>query len=154
MSGRYTGSMHPHLNFITLGVEDLNRSLTFYRDGLGLVTQGIVGNELQDERTGAMGTIAFFELQGGLMLGLYERDNLAKDAGVSLGALDTTACSLGYNVRSKEEVDALLSRAEKAGASHTGSVHERPWGVYSGYFKDPDGHLWEIAWNPSIATTE
>ncbi len=77
---RYSKDIHPRLNFINLAVDELDRSLTFYRDDLGLPTRGVVGSEFHDQLTGATGTIIFFELQGGLMFGLYERANLAKDA--------------------------------------------------------------------------
>lgn len=142
--------MQPRINYIVLAVNNLDRALTFYRDGLGLPTQGVIGDEFRDEKTGAAGSIAFFELQGGLMLCLYERDNLAKDAAVSPDAFSSTEFSLGYLVTSKKEVAALLERAKQAGATVTDSIHERPWGVYSGYFKDPDGHLWEVTWNPNM----
>ncbi len=146
--------MHPRLNFINLAVANLEHSLAFYRDGLGLPTKGIMGSEFRDEQTGAAGAIAFFDLQGGLMLGLYERTNLAKDAATTLDAPSSTEFSLGYVVKTKTEVDVLLKRAEGAGATITESVHERPWGVYSGYFKDPDGHLWEITWDPRIQVND
>jgi len=143
--------VYPRLNFINLAVDSLDRSLIFYRDGLGLQTQGIVGSEYYDEQTGAVGTIVFFELQGGLMLGLYERSNLAKDAVIPLGSPSSAEFSLGYAVKTKREVDGVLERAKHAGATVTDSVHERPWGVYSGYFKDPDSHLWEVTYDPRIA---
>jgi uncharacterized protein len=142
--------MQPRIHYIVLAVENLARSLEFYRDGLGLPTQGVVGKEFRDEQTGAAGTIAIFELHGGLMLSLYERDNLAKDAAVALDAPSSSEFSLGYLVNTKEEVAAVLEQAKHAGATVTDSIHERPWGVYSGYFKDPDGHLWEVTWNPSM----
>src|SRR5882724_6146434 len=122
--------MKPRLNFINLAVDNLDRSLEFYRDGLGLPTKGIMGSEFHDDLTGAAGTIAFFELQGGLMLGLYERTNLAKDSATVLDAPSSTEFSLGYVVKTKEDVDVLVSRAGAAGATITESVHERPWGVY------------------------
>ncbi len=142
--------MHPRINYIVLVVDNLARALEFYRDGLGLPTHGVIGDEFRDEETGAAGTIAVFELQGGLMLSLYERGNLARDAAVSLETPSSTDFSLGYLVNTKEEVAAVLERAKRAGATVTDSIHERPWGVYSGYFKDPDGHLWEVTWNPSM----
>lgn len=147
-------AMHPRLSFINLGVENLERSLAFYRDGLGLPTQGIVGSEFHDERSGASGAIVFFELQGGIMLGLYERSNLAKDAAIPHDPPSSVEFSLGYAVKTKEEVDTLLERAKQAGATMTDSVHARPWGVYSGYFKDPDGHLWEVTWDPRITVED
>ena len=139
--------MRAKISFITLAVDDLDRSVAFYRDGLGWQTEGIVGREFHDDVTGADGTIAFFVLDGGLMLGLYERANLAKDAGLPPGPLSTTEFSLGIPAGSREEVDELLRHAAAAGASLTAPAHMRPFGVYSGYFTDPDGHLFEIAWN-------
>jgi predicted lactoylglutathione lyase len=144
--------MKPQLNFINLAVYDLERSIAFYRDGLGLPTQGIVGSEFHDELTGADGTIAFFNLRGGLLLGLYERSNLAKDASIALDPQSSTEFSLGYAVKSEEEVDELINKAIAAGASVAQKPRSRPWGVYSGYFKDLDGHLWEITWDPRITT--
>jgi catechol 2,3-dioxygenase-like lactoylglutathione lyase family enzyme len=140
--------MRAKINFITLAVDDLERSVAFYRDGLGWHTEGIVGQEFHDEVTGADGTIAFFALDGGLMLGLYERANLAKDASLPPGPRSATEFSLGIPAGSQAEVDELLRLAEAAGGTLTAPAHMRPFGVYSGYFTDPDGHLIEIAWNP------
>lgn len=139
--------MRAKIFFITLAVEDLERSVSFYRDGLGWPTDGIVGEQFHDEVTGADGTIAFFKLDGGLLLGLYERTNLAKDAGLAPGPPSSTEFSLGIPAASQDEVDDLLRRAEAAGAILTAPAHMRPFGVYSGYFADPDGHLFEIAWD-------
>jgi catechol 2,3-dioxygenase-like lactoylglutathione lyase family enzyme len=133
--------------FITLAVDDLDRSVAFYRDGLGWPTDGIVGQEFHDEVTGADGTIAFFKLDGGLLLGLYERVNLAKDAGLPPGPPSSTEFSLGLPAGSQEEVDRLLGQVQAAGGTLTAPAHMRPFGVYSGYFADPDGHLFEIAWD-------
>jgi uncharacterized protein len=133
--------------FITLAVDDLDRSVAFYRDGLGWPTEGIVGQEFHDEATGADGTIAFFKLEGGLLLGLYERANLAKDASLPPGPPSSTEFSLGVPAESQAEVDKLLRQAEAAGGTLTAPAHMRPFGVYSGYFTDPDGHLFEIAWD-------
>jgi catechol 2,3-dioxygenase-like lactoylglutathione lyase family enzyme len=145
--------MEPKVNFITLAVTDMEQSLAFYRDGLGLQTKGVIGNEFTDNATGASGTIIFFEMLGGsLLLGLYGRADLAKDAGIDLSPPSSVEFSLGHAVNSKEEVDALLARVQTIGATMLEPAHTRPWGVYSGYFKDPDGHLWEIAWNPPVQT--
>ena len=133
--------------FITLAVDNLDRSVAFYRDGLGWPTDGIVGQEFHDEATGADGTIAFFKLDGGLLLGLYERANLAKDAGLPPGPPSSTEFSLGLPAGSQEEVDNLLKQVQAAGGTLTAPPHMRPFGVYSGYFADPDGHLFEIAWD-------
>ena len=139
--------MQAKIFFITLAVDDLERSVAFYRDGLGWPTDGIVGREFHDEVTGADGTIAFVKLNGGLLLGLYERANLAKDAGLPPGPRSSTEFSLGIPAASRGEVDELLRQVEAAGATLTAPAHMRPFGVYSGYFADPDGHLFEIAWD-------
>jgi len=142
--------MEARLNVITLAVEDLERALRFYRDGLGFPSRGIVGSEWTDERTGAKGAIALFELEGGLLLSLYPRSELAKDAELPVRGAQSGEFSLGQLVRSRAEVDELLTKAGAAGASVT-PPHERPWGIYSGYFRDLDGHLWEVIWNPGRA---
>jgi catechol 2,3-dioxygenase-like lactoylglutathione lyase family enzyme len=135
------------VHVITLAVDDLERSLAFYRDGLGFSSTGVIGTEWKDERTGANGAIALFELDGGLILSLYPRSDLARDAEIRGGAAQSGEFSLGQLVERRDEVDELLARAEAAGAEVT-RAHERPWGIYSGYFRDPDGHLWEVIWNP------
>ncbi len=143
--------MQAKIFFITLAVDDLDRSVAFYRDGLGWPTDGIVGQEFHDEVTGADGTIAFFKLDGGLLLGLYERANLAKDAGLPSGPRSSTEFSLGLPAGSQAEVDRLLGQVEAAGGTLTAPAHMRPFGVYSGYFADPDGHLFEIAWDSNAS---
>ncbi len=140
--------MEPRISVITLGVNDLPRSIAFYRDGLGLPTSGIVGAEFKGDETHASGAVAMFTLQNGTILALYPRTELAKDAHIPLRVAGATEFSLGHVVQTKEEVDALIERAAAAGASITDRPHDRPWGIYSGYFQDPDGHLWEIIWNP------
>ena len=132
---------------ITLAVADLERALAFYRR-LGLESNGIVGTEWVDERTGAHGAVAMFELAGNLLLNLYPRSDLAKDAAIPGGPPRSGEFSLAQLVRSRGEVDELLEKAAVAGATIT-PAHERPWGIYSGYFRDPDGHLWEIIWHPN-----
>ena len=139
--------MDPKIFFITLAVDDLDRSLAFYRDGLGWPTEGIVGQEFHDQLTGADGTIAMFTLDGGLLLALYERVNLAKDASLPAAPPSSTEFSLGIPAGSRDDVDRLLALAQAAGGTLTAPAHMRPFGVYSGYFTDPDGHLFEIAWN-------
>jgi catechol 2,3-dioxygenase-like lactoylglutathione lyase family enzyme len=139
--------MDAKIFFITLAVQDLDRSLAFYRDGLGWPTEGIVGQEFHDEVTGADGTIAIITLEGGLLLTLYERANLAKDASLPAGPPSSTEFSLGVPAKSREDVDRLLAKVEAVGGTLTAPPHMRPFGVYSGYFTDPDGHLFEIAWN-------
>jgi uncharacterized protein len=139
--------MRAKIFFITLAVDDLDRAVAFYRDGVGWPTEGIVGREFHDEFTGADGTIAIFTLDDGLLLTLYERANLAKDASLPAGPPSSTEFSLGIPARSQAEVDRLLAQVEAAGGTLTAPAHMRPFGVYSGYFTDPDGHLFEIAWN-------
>lgn len=140
--------MKPRIKVITLGVADLERALAFYRDGLGLPTRGIVGTEFED------GAVVFFEMQGDLILALYPRTALAKDAKVPVSPPSPSELSIGHIVGSREEVDAIMQQAERAGARITDPAHDRFWGGYSGYFQDPDGHLWEIAWNPAWEVEE
>lgn len=134
--------MKPRISVITLGVGDLKRSLTFYRDGMGLPTEGIVGTEFED------GAVVFFHVNENLILALYPKNALAKDAHVAVGSASAAEFSIGHNVGSKPEVDAVMQQAKQAGAKITDPAHDRFWGGYSGYFQDPDGHLWEVAWNP------
>src|SRR5438046_1017546 len=91
--------------------------------------------------------------RGGLVLALYPRSELAKDAEIPSGPPKTGELSIGHLVENRAEVDALLAQAEEAGATLTGQPHDRPWGIYSGYFRDPDGHLWEIIWHPPSENT-
>jgi uncharacterized protein len=140
-------AMRAKIFFITLAVDDLDRAVAFFRDGLGWPTEGIVGREFHDELTGADGTIAIFTLDDGLLLTLYERTNLAKDASLPAGPPSSTEFSLGIPAQSQAEVDRLLAQVEAAGGTLTAPAHMRPFDVYSGYFTDPDGHLFEIAWN-------
>lgn len=139
--------MRRRVIFITLAVDDLDRSVAFYRDGLGWHTEGVVARELHDDVTDADGTIALFAHDSGPMIGLYERTNLAKDAGMPVGARSSTEFSLGIPAESRAEVDTLLAEAEAAGGTLPAAAHMRPWGIYSGYLADPDGHLWEVVWN-------
>lgn len=134
--------MRPRIHVITLSVGDLDKSLAFYRDGMGLRTQGIMGEEWEN------GAVAFFHMDGDLILALYPRASLIKDANVPASKPSALEVTIGQIVDSKNAVDALLERARRAGAKITEPAHERPWGIYSGYFQDPDGHLWEIIWNP------
>ena len=142
--------MQARIHVITLAVENLDRALAFYRNGLGLESAGVIGTEFTGDETKPAGAIAMFHLHGGLILALYPRSELAKDAQVPFGPLKTGEFSLGHAVASKADVDALLAAAETAGATVTDRPHDRPWGIYSGYFRDLDGHLWEIVWNPQI----
>jgi uncharacterized protein len=142
--------MEPRIDVITLAVGNLERALAFYRDGLGLPSRGVIGTEFVGDEVEPHGAIAMFELQGGTILCLYPRTELAKDAHVPLGPPKTGEFSIGHAVSSKEEVDAMLAQAQLAGAALLDEAHDRPWGIYSGYFRDPDGHLWEVLWNPRL----
>jgi uncharacterized protein len=126
-------------------VSDLERALAFYR-ALGLESSGVMGTQYVGDETTPAGAAAMFELSDGLMLMLYPRTELAKDANVPLEP-STGAFSIGHLAASRADVDAILARAEAAGATLTDEPHDRPWGIYSGYFRDPDGHLWEVIWN-------
>ena len=136
--------MQSRVNVITLGVSDLERALEFYRR-LGLESEGVVGTEFEG------GAAAMFNLDGGLILSLYGRDDLANDANIATPPAQSGEFSIGQLVSSREDVDAVLAEAEAAGATLTDEPHERPWGIYSGYFRDLDGHLWEVIWNPRLA---
>jgi catechol 2,3-dioxygenase-like lactoylglutathione lyase family enzyme len=134
--------MRPRVKVLTLGVSDLEKSLAFYRDGLGLPTEGIIGTEFED------GAVVFFKMNDDLILALYPKAALAKDAKVPVSPSSPSEFSIGHIVKSKQEVDAIIKQAERAGARVTDPPHDRFWGGYSGYFQDLDGHLWEITWNP------
>jgi len=134
--------MKPRITVIKLGVDDLERALKFYRYGLGLPTRGIVGTEFEH------GAVAFFDLEHGLKLAIWPRTSLAHEAKVTLGPRSATECTLGHNVASKAKVDAVMAQVKKAGATITDPPHDAFWGGYTGSFQDPDGHVWEVAWNP------
>ncbi|HJU25518.1 MAG TPA: VOC family protein [Rhodanobacteraceae bacterium] len=134
--------MKPRITVITLGVDDLERALSFYRDGLGLVTQGIVGKEFEH------GAVAFFDLQSGLKLAVWPRESISHDSGLPVGRPSATELTVGHNVSSRAEVDVVMKQAAAAGASIVKPAQETFWGGYAGYFQDPDGHLWEVVWNP------
>ncbi|MEZ0246898.1 MAG: VOC family protein, partial [Methylophilaceae bacterium] len=128
----------------TLGVDNLERSLAFYRDGLGLPTEGIIGREFEH------GAVAFFDLQSGIKLVLWARDDLAHDSGLAKTPASPTELSLGHNVASKAEVDAVMAQAQQAGGVIVKHATDTFYGGYAGYFQDPDGHLWEVVWNPQF----
>ena len=134
--------MKPQITVITIGVDDLDASLRFYRDGLGFPTAGIVGKEFE------FGAVVFIDLQPGLRLALWPRKSIAHDTGLTVAPRSPTEVTLGHNVASKEDVDAIMATAVSAGAVIVKPAHDTFWGGYSGYFQDPDGHLWEIVWNP------
>jgi catechol 2,3-dioxygenase-like lactoylglutathione lyase family enzyme len=142
--------VEPRIDVITLAVADLERALAFYR-ALGLESGGVVGADWTDELTGANGAVAMFALDGGMRLSLYPRAELARDAAIPPAPPHSGEFSLAQLVGSRDEVDAVLERAASAGAAVT-PAHDRPWGIYSGYFHDPDGHLWEIIWRPEGAS--
>lgn len=136
--------MKARLTVITLGVGDLERSLRFYRDGLGWSTKGIVGEEFE------YGAVAFFPMHPGLQLALWPRKSIARDAGLEEAPPASTELTLGHNVSSADEVDAVMKQVAAAGAKVVKPAGETFWGGYAGYFADPDGHLWEVAWNPAM----
>jgi len=136
--------MQPRITLITLAVADLERAVAFYRDGLGFKTEGIVGTEFEN------GAVAFFDMQAGLKLALWPRKSLAADAGLPVDGPSATEMTLAHNVASKEEVDAVMALALRAGAKLLKPVHDTFYGGYAGYFQDPDGHVWEAAYNPAL----
>ena len=144
--------MEPRIHVITLAVEDLDRALAFYRDGLGLESAGVIGTEHPGDDDNAAGAVVMFELAGGLILALYPRSELAKDAGIDPASAVSGSFSIGQIVSGRGDVDAVLAATVAAGATITEAPRERPCGIYSGYFRDPDGHLWEIIWNPSFGS--
>ncbi len=135
--------MKPRLSVLTLGVADLERSLAFYRDGLGLATEGVVGREFEH------GAVAFFELSGGVRLAIWAQDDLAHDAGLPKGPISPTSFTIGHNVGAREEVDDVMDQVRRAGAGIVKPPQDTFYGGYAGYFRDPDGHLWEVVWNPA-----
>jgi catechol 2,3-dioxygenase-like lactoylglutathione lyase family enzyme len=137
--------MKPCITLLTLGVENLERSVAFYRDGLGFSTAGIVGAEFEN------GAVAFFNLQSGLKLALWPRESLSADSGLPVQASSATELSIGHNVSSQQEVDDVMREAERAGARIVKPAQPTFYGGYAGYFQDPDGHLWEVAFNPGFA---
>ncbi len=140
--------MKARISMITIGVDDLDRALHFYRDGLGLKTEGIIGQEFE------YGAVAFFDLEGGSRLALWPRKSISHDTEIALGVPSPTDLTLGHNVASKAQVDAVMKQAAAAGAKIVKQPHLTFWGGYSGYFQDPDGHLWEVVWNPQFLPKE
>jgi uncharacterized glyoxalase superfamily protein PhnB len=138
--------MNPHITLLTLGVDDLERSVAFYRDGLGFTTKGIIGTEFEN------GAVAFFNLESGLKLALWLRRSLSADSGVPMQQSSALEMSLGHNVSSESEVDTVMRQAEQAGARIVKPAQKTFYGGYAGYFQDPDGHLWEVAFNPGFAS--
>lgn len=138
--------MKPRITVITLAVDNLEASLRFYRDGLGLKTEGIIGENFEH------GAVAFFDLQAGLKLALWPRKSVAHDSGLPAGSANPTELSIGHNVASKSEVDSVMAEAQRAGAIIVKPAQDTFWGGYAGYFQDPDLHLWEVVWNPQWNT--
>ena len=134
--------MKARIAVITIGVDDLEKSLRFYRDGLGLRTEGVIGKEFEH------GAVAFFDLQAGLKLAIWPRKSISHDSGLPLGRPSSTEFTLRHNVSSRAEVDVIMAQAMSAGALVVRPAHDTFWGGYAGYFQDPDWHLWEVAWNP------
>lgn len=128
--------MEPRLTMISLGVSDITTSFNFYKNILGLPS-----------KEGITGDIAFFQLKS-VWLALYPRDLLAKDAGVNDEGKGFGGITLAHNVKTKNEVDLLIEKVREAGMAITKEPQNTEWGGYDAYFQDPDGHLWEIAWNP------
>ena len=136
--------MKPRFGALTIGVDDLEASLKFYRDGLGFATEGIVGTEFEH------GAAVFFDLQNGIKLALYARADIAHDARIAQTGRSPTEFTIGHNVRSESEVDAIMRQAAAAGARLVKPAQKTFWGGYAGYFQDPDGHLWEVLFNPAF----
>jgi catechol 2,3-dioxygenase-like lactoylglutathione lyase family enzyme len=136
--------MTPRITLLTLGVDDLERAVRFYRDGLGLPTPGIVGQQFEH------GAVAFFDLAHGLRLALWPRASIAHDTGLPVGPRSATEFSLAHNVATRAEVDAVMQQAQGAGAAIVKPAHDTFWGGYAGWVQDPDGHLWEVAFNPEL----
>ncbi len=136
--------MKPRLSVITLAVADLERSFRFYREGLGLPGAGITGQQFEH------GAVAFFDLDGGAKLAIWAQDDVAHDTGLPKTPPSPTSFTLGHNVRTRDEVDRVMAQALAAGARAVKPAHDTFWGGYAAYFQDPDGHVWEIVWNPAL----
>jgi predicted lactoylglutathione lyase len=139
--------MKPRISVLTIGVNDLEESMKFY-EGLGLETEGIIGKEFE------RGAVVFFNMKGDLTLALYTRKDIAWDAGVPLDKPSATEFTIAHNVNSKQEVDVVMRQAKDTGAKIVKPAQDTFWGGYAGYFQDPDGHLWEVAWNPDRLVEE
>lgn len=136
--------MRARIAVLTLGVADLERAVSFYRDGLGLPTEGIIGREYEH------GAVAFFDLAGGLKLALWPNSALAHDTGLPSPPVNVTSFTIGHNVSTTGEVDAVMDAAQQAGAEIVKSPASTFYGGYAGYFRDLDGHLWDVVWNPQL----
>jgi len=140
--------MKPRISVLTIGVDDLEKALKFYRDGLGLKTEGIIGQEYEH------GAVVFFDLNPNFKLGLFARGDIAHDTTIAQTPRSPTEFTIGHNLNTKAEVDEVMEQAQKAGAKIIRHAQDTFWGGYSGYFQDPDDHLWEIVWNPYWQITE
>jgi catechol 2,3-dioxygenase-like lactoylglutathione lyase family enzyme len=140
--------MKPRISVLTLGVADLEKSVAFYRDGLGLPTKGIVGREFEH------GAVAFFDLSGGLKLAVWAQDDVAHDTGLPRAPVSPTSFTIGHNVADRKEVDEVMGQARRAGAEIVKSPQDTFYGGYAGYFRDPNGHVWEVVWNPAAIPAE
>ena len=140
--------MKPRITVITLGVDDLDKAVEFYANGLGLPTKGIMGKDFE------FGAVAFFDLENGLKLAVWPRASIAHDTGISVQPSSPTEMTIGQNVNTKEEVDAGMAKAVAAGAKIIKPAADTFWGGYAGYFQDPDGHVWELVYNPQLLVDE
>lgn len=140
--------MKPQVSIITLAVGNLEKAVRFYRDGLGWKTRGIVGADYD------YGAAAFFDLQPGLSLALWPRESLAHQAGVEMQPPAMTEIMLSHCVEEPAQVDLVLQLAAQAGGQIVKPAHDTLLGGHAGIFKDPDGHLWEVAWNPPTNASE
>ncbi len=140
--------MKPRITLLTLGVNDLEKAVEFYRDGLGLPTKGIIGKEFE------YGAVAFFDLQHGVKLALWPRKSISHDAKLPQKEPAATDFTIAHNTASKAEVDEVMEQAKKAGAKIVKPAQDTFYGGYAGYFQDLDEHLWEIAWNPAFEVDE
>lgn len=136
--------MKARITVLTLGVDNLERAVAFYRDGLGLATEGIIGTEFEN------GAVAFFDLHGGVKLALWPRKSIAADTGLPFQAGGPLELTIGHNVASRDEVNVVMDQASNAGARIVKAAAETFYGGYAGYFMDPDGHLWEVVFNPQL----
>ncbi len=134
--------MKPYISVITLAVNNLEQSLKFYCEGLGLHSEGILGQEYE------YGAVAFIELQSDVKLALWPQQSIQHDTGLELSAMCPTQMTLGHNVFSPLEVDQVMAQAARAGAQIIKPAQATFYGGYAGYFQDPNGHLWEVVWNP------
>ncbi|WP_205686991.1 VOC family protein [Chitinophaga rhizosphaerae] len=140
--------MKPRISVLTICVADLDRAYRFYLEGMGLASEGIIGQEFE------YGAVAFFDLQSGVKLAVWPRKSLVHDTGLEERAPSSMEFTIGHNVTTKTEVDAVLQQAEAAGARIIKPAHDTFWGGYAGYFSDPDGHLWEVVYNPGFMPEE